>query len=440
MSDVFLERQCRVLSEHISGGRFLDQTVVDLVAKTELTPSGESRLRSMNLAVEEPSLALAEAFARQTYLAYPKASGGDGKAYVGKLLRELGHRSITSGTGLVHFVAGLTVPAATHLIQAGAFIGRLTTSNTKAQNEPVYRLVKGPVSANEQRAAISDFLELKRRFRKSARPEDSENGTELFNLCDLLLKSISLFHSCSAKELFKLVARLDPRPAGLTELSKRFRADYLELFPDQFESSTRPAPQPVVEERSLEELGAELEGGLFVVRPAVQLVRPAPKDVAKVVEIYGGQIHSLPITFDLYGLAQETILEFVSHREATVEPMVGEWTRKPLYRIQGTATQRNWQKQFINAFRELELPDLYSGSPYFSAELFELGSRASAIRLTMTIGDFHKLFIGRLSHHGNEQDVQALCRAMAGQLREHFFDQIRTVDEYYQMSNQRKPL
>ncbi len=49
----------------------------------------------------------------------------------------------------------------------------------------------------------------------------------------------------------------------------------------------------------------------------------------------------------------------------------------------------------------------------------------------MSIKDLHKLFIGRISPHGNEQEVQEVCSMMCDLLHERYPLIIDKSEDYY---------
>jgi hypothetical protein len=54
-----------------------------------------------------------------------------------------------------------------------------------------------------------------------------------------------------------------------------------------------------------------------------------------------------------------------------------------------------------------------------------------AFTYKMSIKDLHKLFIGRISPHGNEQEVQEVCSMMCDLLHERYPLIIDKSEDYY---------
>lgn len=154
---------------------------------------------------------------------------------------------------------------------------------------------------------------------------------------------------------------------------------------------------------------------------------------------------STQIEFLISGVCIETCLEFVAHSEAKVARLTSSKTKAmddTLYRLQGTDKEKDFQKKLILDFIELKKKYESSYHPRTLSQhgteftnLLNLCSKVNAFTYAMTLKDYHKLFIGRLSEHGNEQEVQEVCRLMCDQLHEQFPLVIKSRDEYYAMNN-----
>jgi len=139
--------------------------------------------------------------------------------------------------------------------------------------------------------------------------------------------------------------------------------------------------------------------GIFVTQPGVMLLSESP--IA----------HRLGmVTFLLSGISIETSLEFIAHHEAKVARLTSSKTNAmnvPLFRVQGkdTAQQRRLLASMITARTHFELlnqPRHTWGE--HGNEIFNMtqpGCKVTAICYTMTLEDFHKLFIGRMTQSGN---------------------------------------
>jgi thymidylate synthase ThyX len=67
-----------------------------------------------------------------------------------------------------------------------------------------------------------------------------------------------------------------------------------------------------------------------------------------------------------------------------------------------------------------------------------LPSKATALTFTMSLKDYHKTFIGRLSFHGVEEEVRDICERMCDILHEEYPLVIRDSSWYYNRNNVEK--
>ena len=70
--------------------------------------------------------------------------------------------------------------------------------------------------------------------------------------------------------------------------------------------------------------------------------------------------------------------------------------------------------------------------------VLNVGSKAVSFTITMSIKDWHKTLIGRLSHHGVESDMLEIMEEIAIQLKNEYPLFFNEIEEYYQMGNQKK--
>ncbi|WP_419420746.1 FAD-dependent thymidylate synthase [Legionella sp. D16C41] len=176
-----------------------------------------------------------------------------------------------------------------------------------------------------------------------------------------------------------------------------------------------------------------------------------PKDATeynkKMTQVYQHlSVHTAThIDFLIAGVTIETCLEFVAHTEAKVARLTSSNTKamdETLYRLQGAAEEQILQKKFILNFidfkktfeHEYNLRTLSEkGMEY--ANMLNLATKVNAFTFSMNLKDYHKLFIGRLSNQGNEQEVQEICTKMCQLLHEQFPLVIKTPKDYYAMNN-----
>ena len=162
------------------------------------------------------------------------------------------------------------------------------------------------------------------------------------------------------------------------------------------------------------------------------------------LSVYG----ALHVTMLLAGLSVETSLELCAHREARVARLTTSRTRamdEPLYRVTGDESERAWQRDVVRELGAVRARVVAGGDPRErlpdGREQFnrlDAGARATALTYTMSIKDFHTLFIGRLPEGGNEAEVREVCGLMCEQLAARYPLVIRTPAEYAAMSNGQK--
>jgi hypothetical protein len=141
------------------------------------------------------------------------------------------------------------------------------------------------------------------------------------------------------------------------------------------------------------------------------------------------------------GVAIETVLEFVAHHEGKVARLTSSKTKAMsdcLYRVQGHYAQMNAQMAFIKSFLKLRNSAKGTIEGDNAVELFNmlnLGSKVGAFTISMSLKDWHKTLIGRLSKSGVELDVQEVCELIANKLYDLYPMVIKPASEYYAMKN-----
>jgi len=146
------------------------------------------------------------------------------------------------------------------------------------------------------------------------------------------------------------------------------------------------------------------------------------------------------VTFLITGLSDEILKELVVHREAQVNRFTSSKTKaqtKTFYRLIGTPEQQEEQKRFITGFLELRDKSNYPNSSMEQWNALNLPCRLSVCTFTMTLKDYHKLFIGRMNS-SNEEMVREIMYGMATILHERYPLIIKTPSEYDVMSNGEK--
>jgi len=146
------------------------------------------------------------------------------------------------------------------------------------------------------------------------------------------------------------------------------------------------------------------------------------------------------ITFLISGVSVETELEFIAHNEATVARLTSSKTNaqnEPLFRIM-KEEDTYLQKQLIN--EQIALKDSYKDN-FKNQEIFNMntfGTKVVSFTITMSLKDWHKTMIGRISHHGVELEMIEVMEEVAKKLKEQYPYLIKDIEEYYEMGNAKK--
>jgi len=454
----FLEIQTREIEAgrgEIIGQLYVNKTAHLVIAETKLDELARNLFSDLNVlesAVDAHQLA--EAFSRQTYLNYPKSKQLSSNL-VQKVVELAGHRSVTKGTVIVQLFAGVSLEAAISMVALGGGIARLTSSKTQAMDATLYKLNSNENNYSQQIAAIEAFLKLRRQIDDRYKPLTlTENGREFFNMYNLLSKCISFFHVMDAKQLNTILKKIAQNEQKSNEISKlaELSANSLSarsyspiIYPwdtyiNMASQNTIPSNLAIKSKNDLLQAvwagGGKIDSGLFVLEPGCRIVIPNEGLLEALKDQDADYLSKIPVKFELSGLSYETLLELVSHSEATISVLPNgnsSFFTDPVYRVQGTDAEIEWQKNAIRAFIDLKQKSLKA----YGATLdnFNLCTTAVSITYTMALSDFHKLFIGRLSNQGNEQEIQELCQKMCRLLHRHFPNIIDKVENYYDMNN-----
>lgn len=139
-------------------------------------------------------------------------------------------------------------------------------------------------------------------------------------------------------------------------------------------------------------------------------------------------------------------MELIAHKEAAVARLTTSKTaamNAPLFRVQGSSESTGGSIAYLKlalmaraAFERREDPRVKWGKD--GVELFNIsqaGAKCTALVYTMTISDFHKLFIGRMGEAGNEMEVREVVRLMANALHALYPAHILEPSEYLALGN-----
>lgn len=149
--------------------------------------------------------------------------------------------------------------------------------------------------------------------------------------------------------------------------------------------------------------------------------------------------NDVQITVLVAGVSIEAELEFVAHNEATVSRLTSSRTvaqNNPLYIL--TCEK---EKNFLTEFNKLKDSYLFESSnkdELESKNMVALCSKAVAFTISMSLKNWHKTFIGRLSHEGVEREVREVCATISELIRKDYPVIIKTVEEYYELNNSSK--
>lgn len=199
----------------------------------------------------------------------------------------------------------------------------------------------------------------------------------------------------------------------------------------------------------IEHCGGQIEQGVFVTAPGVLLLAmDEPVSDPGQPDAVAGDVSSRHASFLLCGVALETSLELIAHGEASVARLTSSKTSSmnvPLYRVQQSVARETME--YLQLMQHSRTPFETRHNPRSrwecGVELFNgtaPGCKATALVYTMTLGDFHKLFIGRMGEAGNELEVRQVVRAMAARLHARHPEIILAPDEYLRLSNGEKYL
>ena len=137
------------------------------------------------------------------------------------------------------------------------------------------------------------------------------------------------------------------------------------------------------------------------------------------------------------GISVECALELVAHNEGKVARLTSSKTKAqndPLFvLLGGQDIERSLIRDVLSVMKK------YSGAIDYDVfnNLFP-GSKAVSLTLNMSLKDWHKTFIGRISETGVEREVRLVMERAALLLGQKFGGLIKTPEEYLQMGNKTK--
>jgi len=115
----------------------------------------------------------------------------------------------------------------------------------------------------------------------------------------------------------------------------------------------------------------------------------------------------------------------------------------PMFRIQGTNTwaQKKYIEEIIRQRHKFELSYNPRKAWDNGNEIFNImapGCKSTALCYSMTLKDFHSLFVGRMIPEGNETEIQEIVHEMANILHTNYPKLILSPKEYMNFGNAEK--
>ena len=149
------------------------------------------------------------------------------------------------------------------------------------------------------------------------------------------------------------------------------------------------------------------------------------------------------ITFLIAGISLEAELELVAHNEAKIARLTSSRTKaqlEPLFVIPEAYKNNviNFKK-YINEI--LKIRNTLFESPNNKDELEaynNLPYKAVSLTMSMSLKDWHKTMIGRLSNEGVEIEVQNIFKKIHSILKKNYPTFIKDIEWYYQQNNNTK--
>jgi adenylate kinase family enzyme/uncharacterized protein YecT (DUF1311 family) len=209
----------------------------------------------------------------------------------------------------------------------------------------------------------------------------------------------------------------------------------------------------------VEAAGGMIDQSTFVMRPGVVMLA---RSVSHDSSLGGGGCddpRTIGATFLIAGASIETALEFVAHGEARVARVTSSRTaamRHALVRILPDADAEA-QKAYHLALRSLRqklrqqlrqppsawvAQDDAAGTAGRGAEEIDnsadTAAKATAFVITMTVRDWHKTLVGRVSRDGNESDVVRIASQIADELHALYPAHVWPREKYAKSHNSAK--
>ena len=188
---------------------FVLRTGVLMTKRSQITSAAAQLFETLHLDTTRADYEQhAEFNSRITYLSFPEEKQS-AAAYHEKMIHQYGHRSIYNDEHVTFLIAGCAVETALEFIAHNeATIARLTSSKTKAQNAPLFKLLgNDPAFHEKQKQLIYNYIEAKEAA-PIAHHQQAPNN-EYWNLLHFGNKVVSFTITMSIKDWHKtLIGRL----------------------------------------------------------------------------------------------------------------------------------------------------------------------------------------------------------------------------------------
>lgn len=143
------------------------------------------------------------------------------------------------------------------------------------------------------------------------------------------------------------------------------------------------------------------------------------------------------VTILLAGISLEATLEITAHNEASIARLTSSKTKaqsEPLFVIEPNCDiiQKEYIKKILEIKKNYCVNDLEIDNRLYPS------NKAISLTVTMSLKNWHKTLIGRLSRSGVEREMLIICENICSLLHERFPLVIKTKENYYAMNNGEK--
>lgn len=145
--------------------------------------------------------------------------------------------------------------------------------------------------------------------------------------------------------------------------------------------------------------------------------------------------NDIEVSFLIAGVSIETMLEFVAHNEGKIARLTSSKTdaqNECLYNI-----NLKEEKEFLSNLEKNKdkMKEILSNE---RINMLSSGTKAVSFTISMSLKDWHKTLIGRLSKNGVETEMLEVCEKIAKKLKEKYPILILDIEDYYVLNNAKK--